>query len=173
MGKYADRGYLASLAVIAAMVLAGATVLIAGGGASSGAEPPKTAVATRTTAPATPTAQPTADPVTLDFARALDLGAIRDALAAYRREHGSFPSTGGDVVTLCAATGDVGCGLRAIKQDLRFDDGASPYWYASDGSEYTLIARASLEQPTPQDCPDALPGELQPGPLMCMRGQGE
>ncbi|MEX2225635.1 MAG: hypothetical protein WEB52_04200 [Dehalococcoidia bacterium] len=119
------------------------------------------------------TATPAADLATLDFARALDLLALRDALTAHYAEHGSFPRTSGGVETLCDDPDDAGCALAEVNDALKFNDGAEPYWYVSDGQTYTLIARASLEQPSGQSCPARLPGPLADGPVMCMFGRGD
>lgn len=172
MGNYTqDRTYLASLgALVAIIVVAGMFALA--GGSSGEAESPPGRVATSTTLPR-PTPTATVDGATLDFARALDLLAVRQALAAYSGEHGNVPSSGGEVVTLCAHTDDVGCALSDFNETLAFNDGTSPYWYVSDGATYTLVAKASTDQPSGQSCPSALPAALSGGPVMCMTGEGE
>jgi hypothetical protein len=172
MGQYwQDRTYVASLGVLlAVIVVAGAFVLA--GGSSGEAESPLQAGAIATPiSSAMPTA--TVDAATLDFARALDLLAIRDALSAYHEEYGDVPDTGGEVVTLCEEPDDAACALSDFNDELAFDDGVSPYWYASDGATYTLIARAAEEQPSGQSCPSRLPAALSDGPVMCMTGEGE
>ena len=169
MGElYRDRWYAGSLGALAVLVALGAVLLLAGGSPSS-AETTLAAV----TPVASATATPAADPATVDFARALDLLAVRDALAAYRNERGSYPDTGGVIETLCAEGGDAGCALSALNDDLATNDGTQPYWYVSDGASYTLVARAELEQPEGQVCPAVLPEALEDGPVMCMTGRGE
>lgn len=169
MGHYSqDRPYLASLGALAAIIMIGVLYLLAGGSSGEAESPPE---ATATAYSRTPTAG--VDAATLDFARTLDLLAIRDALGAYYDEYGNFPNSGGEVVTLCEEPGEVGCALTDFDNDLAFDDGTATYWYASDGAAYTLIARVSLEQPDGQTCPDELPATLSDGPVICMTGEGE
>jgi len=171
MGSYQDRWYLGSLGALVGIIVA-ATALLLIGSSSTGAESPAQARATETTL-VQATATPAADPATLDFARALDLLAVREALSGYYAEFGAFPSTDGALETLCDRADDAGCALREFNAELSFNDGKTPYWYASDGSLYTLVARAELEQPEGQSCPDELPDGLSSGPVMCMTGEGD
>lgn len=172
---YRDYWYVASLAALS-LIFAIANVVVIQGGTPAGANSAAVATPTRfvvATPRAVPTPEPTADPVTADFARTLDLAAARDALGAYHEANGVFPSTNGDVTTLCDDAADAGCALASIDADLSFDDGDDAYWYASDGQTYTLIARAALSQPGEQPCPDNLPAQLASGPVICMTGRGD
>jgi hypothetical protein len=168
MGNFKDPWYAASLAALAAIALIACVALLSGGS-------PADADAGASTAPAaTPQAASTAvvDDVTLDFARGLDLGSIRNALIAHYASHGSFPDTDGVVTELCASPDDVGCALQEIDANVPTDDGDSPYWYVSDGSTYTLIAVAALPQADTSSCPSALPEALAGEQLMCTSGRG-
>jgi len=141
-----------------------------------GASPDATATAlaaTPTVAAITPTPSATIDPVALDFARALDLNTIRDALIAYEARTGAFPSTGGGLTTLCATPNDRGCALKQINGGLPVSDGLAPYWYGSDGRTYVLVARAAIPQADTSMCPDVLPPELSDTPLMCTAGRAD
>jgi hypothetical protein len=169
MGRYLrDYWYTGSLLALC-LVFAGIMALRATG---SDASPGESAAAPPSTATAPPTPSAT-DPVTLDFARALDLNAIRDALIAYEARNGAFPSTGGGLTTLCATKNDRGCDLREVNAGVPFSDGPAPYWYASDGRTYTLVARAALPQGDTSMCPDTLPPELSDTPIMCTSGKAD
>jgi ABC-type transport system substrate-binding protein len=168
MGPYTDRWYLGSLGALAGIIVVAAGMLLFAGSSGSAAPAASTAEPTTT---ATTTVE--ADPATLDFARALDLLAVREALSAYDVEHGAFPDSSGEIGTLCAQANDPGCALIEFNSGLKFGDGESSYWYASDGSTYTLIARAEMEQPDGQSCPSELPDALTNVPVMCMTGEGD
>lgn len=172
---YRDYWYVASLVALS-LIFALANVVVIQGGTPAGADSAAVATPTRpavATQRAAPTPAPTADPVTADFARTLDLAAARDALGAYYRANGAFPATNGGVTTLCDDAADAGCVLSSMDVELSFDDGDDPYWYASDGRTFTLIARAALSQPGEQPCPENLPAQLASGPVICMTGRGD
>ena len=169
MGRYLrDYWYTGSLLALC-LVFAGIMALRATGGDAS---PDESALAPSPTA-TPPPAPAAADPVALDFARALDLNSVRDALIAYEARNGAFPSTGGGLTTLCASKNDRGCALREVAAGVPFNDGLAPYWYASDGRTYTLAARAALPQADTSQCPDALPPELSDTPIMCTSGRAD
>ena len=169
MGRYLrDYWYTGSLLALC-LVFAGVMSLRATGGEAA---PGESTAAPSPTATVPPTPNAT-DPVTLDFARALDLNAIRDALIDYEVRNGAFPSTGGALTTLCATKNDRGCALREVNAGVPFNDGVAPYWYASDGGTYTLVARAALPQGDTSRCPDALPPELSDTPIMCTSGRAD
>lgn len=105
---------------------------------------------------ATPTILPGADE--RDATRAKDLAAIRAALEQYRREHGGYPDTGGQVQSLCSfAEIDAGCELSDVLDPLPQDPLGNPavhgYWYAATAAEFRLYAQRET---------DALPGCPKP-----------
>jgi hypothetical protein len=145
------------------------------GDARTGTAPASPVDPTSTLPPAgdapTPTPRPVPTPglddVLYDARRALDLGALRDALAQYRARFGVYPSTANVVTTLCADPGDAGCALRGIDPALAFGDGEYPYWYKSDGiTYYRLISRAQTTTDTGQ-CGE-LPSDLADVPVLCL-----
>ena len=108
-----------------------------------------------------------------DTARVNDLAAIQAALEEFAEDSGSYPSTGGNIQTLCGFVEfDAGCELRAVLDPLPQDPLGDPvnngYFYRSDGSQYTLYAiRESELFPECREHPDHL-GELDS--LLCAQG---
>jgi hypothetical protein len=96
----------------------------------------------------TPTVTPTpqAGGGQRDLQRAQDLERIRAALEQYYEKEGSYPSTGGNIQTLCAYKDlDVGCKLTEVLDPLPATDPlGSPlqngYWYTSDGKSFAVYA---------------------------------
>jgi hypothetical protein len=173
MSQLKDRWYVASLAALVAILLVATLTL-----ATTGSQGDAQVVASPTAAPATPTRvapapTPTPDRAAgaLDFGRALDLGRISDALSVYRTRYGAYPYTAGAVTAVCAQGSEAACALFAIDPELPVDDGLSPYWYASDGASYTLVAVAALPQPDTSACPATLPAGVSQ--VMCVRVGGE
>ncbi len=156
---------VASLAVAVAVV----AVLATRSGGSNAAPP----AAVASTPVATPSPQPAPTPTLadtlLDARRELDLASVRDALNAYAVFFGTYPSTGGVLRTLCAQPTDVGCTLRKYAATLPTNDGTFPYWYASDGQSFTLLARVQAA-PATGACPGGLPAPLAREPVYCVRG---
>lgn len=177
MRSFSDRGYLAGIGALCTIVLVAVAVAVIGSAGANGTSGDTiVAASTPTVAPsAAQTGAPdTADGLTLDYARALDLGRLRDALGAYYAQYTRYPDTNGEVAMLCGTLRSVGCDLRAVaalvKADAPFGDGETPYWYQSDGATYfVLVARASLAQDRTA-CPLSLPEPLSEGPVMCLRG---
>ncbi len=178
MRSLSDRGYLAGLGALCAISFAAVALAVAGSAGASGTAADTTvAVSTPTIAPSpeqTATPEDAADGLTLDYARALDLGRLRDALGAYYAQYARYPDTSGEVAMLCGTLRSAGCDLRevaaSVKADVAFSDGEMAYWYQSDGATYfVLIARASLAQDETA-CPSSLPELLSEGPVMCLRG---
>jgi hypothetical protein len=92
-----------------------------------------------------------------DVTRVQDLAAVVQALEQYRGEHGDYPSTAGNIQTLCAFTDvDKGCDLSEVlsplPEDPLGDAGTNGYWYASNGATYILYAQRESEQF--DKCPD-------------------
>jgi 4-amino-4-deoxy-L-arabinose transferase-like glycosyltransferase len=116
-----------------------------------------------------------ADQQDRDARRRSDLRSIADALAAHHQDHGSYPSTSGNVQTACAyPTLDRLCSFEAQIGDARLVDPRGHatqlgYWYSSDGSSFTLYA--TLEKPPEQtDRCTPVPESLRQKPnLLCLR----
>jgi hypothetical protein len=113
----------------------------------------------------------TPDDAAIDMRRAADLQRLSDALAAYHQRHDTYPTTRNAITQVCGADTDAGCALRAITADLVFKDGDDPYYYASDGARYVLMARAK-EIGDARGCPVGLPAELAAGGVICMSSEG-
>ena len=92
-----------------------------------------------------------------------DLVKVRDAMLAYRQEHGKFP-TSNSLAPLCGASSDAGCALAPAP----FADGDEPYCFRSDGAQVFLVARGLTATDTSQ-CPPVLPDELMGVPLTCLQ----
>ncbi len=109
---------------------------------------------------------PTIDEALLDARRAFDIAAAKTALEAYRKDNGSYPSTGGAFQLICSTHKDAGCVLRTSNPKLESSDGLLGYWYQSDGASYWLFSRIEAP-PESNDCPDTLPPALVGGPVLC------
>lgn len=87
-----------------------------------------------------------------DEVRQRDLAAVAQALEQYRAEHGSYPSTGGGIQSLCVFPElDVGCELREFLDPIPTDPLGDPvdqtgYWYASDGRRFTVYAQGESDR---------------------------
>jgi hypothetical protein len=119
------------------------------GQAAAGPRPTRTPRPPTTTPnPTTPTATPTPQPggEERDLQRLKDLESIRAALEKYYEKEGSYPSTGGNMQTLCAYEKlDAGCKLSKILDPLPATDPLGDpiqngYWYASDGESFAVYA---------------------------------
>jgi hypothetical protein len=104
-----------------------------------------------------------------DVKRQRDLASVATALDAYATFFGAYPSTGGEMQTLCAQPTDAGCTLSRYSKDLPLSDGTQPYRYASDGRTYTLLARVATP-PAVSNCPAGLPDTLRDTPVYCRNG---
>ena len=161
---FRDPRYLAPLAVLIGVIFLSAALAQHGskGSAAASAVSP-----TATAAAAQPTAIPTPDDAALDAHRLQDLVKVRDALLAYRRQHGKFPVTKNGITTICAAPTDPGCVLSETGS-VPFADGDQPYWFISDGARVAMVARAATAS-DPAQCPAALPAALAGAPVMCLK----
>lgn len=115
-----------------------------------GARPtPRSTVTVPLDAPGTPAER--------DQTRRNDLLVILGAFEEVRRREGEYPSTNGNLQSLCRFKEvDVGCVLRTVMDADPPDDplgNENGYWYESDGSYLKLYA--ALEEPIPDDqvCP--------------------
>lgn len=108
-----------------------------------------------------------------DVTRVRDLAAIAEALQQYREENGSYPTTEGNIQTLCAFVDlDAGCALEEVLSPLPQDPLGDPvrfgYFYSSTGTAFSLYAKRESDQfPECQELPSHI-AEL--GSLLCTQG---
>jgi hypothetical protein len=121
------------------------------------------------TATAVPAPTPTLAEKLQDVRRQQDLASIRKSLDGYATFFGKYPSTGGAFQTLCAAPSDAGCTINRYSKNLPLSDGTQPYWYASDGRSFTLLAHVATA-PDVDACPADVPDTLRDGPVYCVTG---
>jgi hypothetical protein len=157
--------------VVPFTVLVGVIVLSA---ALAGVQPAHMAPGLAASAPDTATnvsapTQPALSPA--DARRTADLATLSDLLETYRSRNGTYPSTEGYTLTLCATAWDPGCLLASLSSHLPASDGTHPYWYRSDGASYTIFALVDAS-PNQADCPAPLPPALSGGPILCMNSPG-
>jgi hypothetical protein len=181
---------VAIVAVVAAVIT---TDLATGGAHEPNPEnqaTPGPAVAALTPRPRTPlpppnTRTPTPAPTVVsgpvvearDKTRKDDLERMAAALDKYYDKKKEYPSTGGNIQTVCVYKDDdayckVEDFIDPIPADPLGDPGANGYWYASDGKSYTLIAAMELpanEMP-PGSCPEAAAKHTKKTNLYCMTG---
>ena len=149
-----------------------------GPGAAAATSLPKTPLPPPSTR--TPTAGPTAvsGPVAglRDETRKGNIERIAAALQKYYDKKKEYPSTGGNLQTVCVyKDDDAGCKLEdfidPIPADPLGDSTANGYWYASDGKAYTLIAAMELPaNAMPQNCPEAAAKHTKKSNLYCLSG---
>jgi hypothetical protein len=144
---------------------------------------PRTPAPTTARTPAS-TRTPTAAPTTIsgpiaaarDKTRKDDIERIAAALEKYYDKKKEYPSTGGNLQTVCVyKDDDAGCKLEdfidPIPTDPLGDSTANGYWYASDGKAYTLIAAMELPaNAMPQNCPEAAAKHTKKTNLYCLSG---
>jgi hypothetical protein len=100
---------------------------------------------------------------------------ILNALQQLRQQDGEYPSTGGNLQSLCVFSEvDAGCKLRDVlgaepPNDPRGRSSTSGYWYLSDGATATLYIAFEAPIPAEEVCPDPHPGfaELDLPYLIC------
>jgi hypothetical protein len=159
--------YLLPLAALIAVTVI-SLVLAQATSTDAGSSPQTTAQPAATVVPASPTR---AAPSAADARRAADLAKIGDLLATYKSRNGTYPTTEQYFSTLCQLAFDAGCLLTTISKELPVTDGATPYWYRSDGQSYSLFAVADAK-PDPDNCPDEVPPTLAGKPLICLSSAG-
>lgn len=166
---FRDPRYLVPLSVLLGVILVSAALAQNGPGTRAASSPSPTPAATQDSPSATePPPPPTPDDAAIDARRMQDLVKVRDALLAYRRQHGKFPVTKNGITTLCANPSDPGCVLGSVAGGAPFADGDQPYWFLSDGTRVVLVAPAQIASDTAQ-CPPALPPALAGGPVLCLK----
>jgi hypothetical protein len=138
----------------------------------------------RNTLPPASTRTPTAAPTTVsgpvvearDKTRKDDIARVAAALEKYYDKKKEYPSTGGNLQSMCVyKDDDAGCKLKdfidPIPTDPLGDPAANGYWYASDGKAYTLIAAMELPaNAMPQNCPEAAAKHTKKTNLYCLSG---
>ncbi len=130
---------------------------------------------TTATTPA-PTAEDETTAEVRDSRRKADLESVKDALAEYYEEEDEYPTTEGNIQTLCVyEETDVLCDLEdlldPIPTDPRGEARTNGYWYASDGKTFTLIAGMELKaNADPDDCPESAAKHTKMDNLYCLRG---
>ena len=186
----------APIAAVVIVIIAALGMDLAFGGPSkpeieNDAPPPEVARATVDAAPtsatpyaAPPTETPTAAPTEAtgpiaqmrDQRRIDDLAKIASVLEQYRNKEGEYPSTGGNIQTLCTYKEiDAGCKLEdllsPIPSDPLGDSVKNGYWYSSDGKTFTLIAAVDLStNATPDKCEQRFAQHTKRTNLRCVTG---
>lgn len=192
------RGLLpyAPIAAVIVVIVAALGMDLAFGGPSNPkvdntAPPPEVVRATIAAAPvsptpyappptATPTAGPTAVPGSVaqlrDKTRLDDLTKIAAALEQYHKQKGNYPSTGGNIQTLCSYPDvDAGCKLKDLLSPIPSDPTGEAvlngYWYSSDGKTFVLMA--GMDSPanaTPNKCEQRFVDHTRKAYLHCLTG---
>ena len=154
---FRDPRYLAPLGVLARRDPRVGRARAEGSGAAAPPRPPSAATATPTSAPV-PRRRPTAPPIDARACRTSTK--VRDALLAYRRQHGKFPVTKNGITTICAAPSDPGCVLAAGRARRAVRRWRSAVLVLSDGARVVLVAPRADARPMPAQCPRDPPREL-------------
>jgi hypothetical protein len=133
-------------------------------------------------AQATPRPRPTfagvaeGTPLERDAQRRGDLLRLLIAANEIRDETGEYPTTGGNLQTLCAFRElDVGCGLAEsypgeLPQDPLGDPIENGYWYESDGQTVKIYAALELEIADDERCPTDNVDLRVKASLVCITG---
>ena len=109
-----------------------------------------------------------------DVQRQQDVQALQQVLDQYRQENDEYPSTNGNIQSLCVfADSDAGCDLLEVLDPLPQDPLGDPanngYFYSSTGDAYVLYATREGDQlPECGEHPAHL-GDIDS--LYCVRGQ--
>ena len=100
------------------------------------------------------------NPTERDARRRSDVLVLADAANKLRARDGAYPTTGGNVQTLCAFQDlDVGCKFKdvlngaALPLDPLGDTVRNGYWYSSDGQSAKIFAALEGELQADQKCP--------------------
>jgi hypothetical protein len=116
-------------------------------------------------------------PATRDTTRRNALVIALDGFRRLKERDGSFPTTGGNIQTLCAYKDiDQGCKLsQVIDSGVPMDPLGDPlqngFWYQSDGTYVKLYASLEEEVPADQQCPtDNVDLQKKPN-LICITSQ--
>jgi hypothetical protein len=120
--------------------------------------------------------RPTLDPAAAeprDLQRQQDLETVAFALEQYFSEEGEFPTTNGNLQTLCAYDVDAGCVLFASPREALIDPLGETllngYWYVSDGQQATVLAITEGEpQADLAACAFYAPDRMDPRVGLCI-----
>ncbi len=110
-----------------------------------------------------------------DQTRIGDLMKTVAALQQYHQQNGEYPSTGGNIQTLCTYQDiDAGCKLKdflnPIPQDPLGSSVINGYWYVSDGQTYTLMAGLESPAASPSKCDASWLKHTNKPNLICVTG---
>lgn len=131
---------------------------------------------------ATPRPRPTfagvvsGTPAERDLRRQQDLVLLLGAANELRQRDGEYPTTRGNIQTLCVFNDDdVGCQLAApLGRDVPIDPYGDAvengYWYASDGKTVTIYAALEQDIPEAQRCPTDNVDLKEKANLICIKG---
>jgi hypothetical protein len=111
-----------------------------------------------------------------DNKRRNDLLALLGAADELKKRDGSYPSTNGNVQTICNYQNiDVGCGLKDFLDPLPFDPSRDPvkngYWYSSDGKTAKFYASLEGEIPEEQRCITSDAELIKKAVLICVEAK--
>ena len=131
----------------------------------------------------TPTPRPrptvagvTGTPEERDLERRNDLILLLGAFNTLRDDEGEYPTTGGNVQTLCAFKElDAGCQVRDVLGEEPPDDPLggpieNGYWYSSDGESVRIYASLEGEVPEDQRCETEDANLVDKPNLICIEG---
>jgi hypothetical protein len=101
---------------------------------------------------------------------------ILNALQQLREQDGEYPTTGGNVQSLCVFSNvDAGCKLKDVlgsepPEDPRGRSSTNGYWYQSDGNSARIYIAFEGEIPAEEICPDPHPAfaDLEYEYLICL-----
>lgn len=131
---------------------------------------------------ATPRPRPTfagvvsGTPAERDLRRQQDLVLLLGAANELRERDGEYPTTRGNIQTLCVfKDDDVGCELAdALGRDVPIDPFGDAvengYWYASDGRTVTIYAALEQDISEAQRCPTDNVDLREKTSLICIKG---
>lgn len=111
-----------------------------------------------------------------DAKRRNDLLLLLSAANQLRSRDGSYPTTKGNVQTVCAYKDlDIGCKIKdTFGGDLPSDPLGDPvkngYWYSSDGQSMTLYAALEGDIPDAQKCPTNDAELKKKSAVICVKG---
>lgn len=105
-----------------------------------------------------------------DQLRQDDLQWLAETLEAHRSKKASYPRTE-EPAAICARLGDEGCVLWEIASGMFASDGTTPYYYDSDGREFTVYAKVAGPI-VDESCPAQLPPGWERSRTLCIGSGG-
>jgi hypothetical protein len=123
-----------------------------------------------------PTGAQSGDPAERDLKRRSDLILLLGAAEEIKERDGAYPTTGGNVQTLCNYVNvDVGCVFSEILDPLPFDPSRDPvkngYWYSSNGTTAKFYASVEGEIADDQKCVTQDPELVKREFLICIEAK--